>query len=175
MNPTVPQQLIDAALLEDPARAAAEFLGEFRSDIESFVDREVVEGAVITGRRELAPASGVSYVGFVDPSGSAADSMTLAIAHREDDVVVLDAVRERRPKFSPESVVSEFCGVLAGYGITELTGDRYGGQWTIEQFAKHGITYHTSEQPKNVIYQEFLPALNSGRVELLDNARLLSE
>ena len=175
MNPTVPQQLIDAALLEDPARAGAEYLAEFRSDIESFVDREVVEAAVITGRHELAPASGVSYVGFVDPSGSAVDSMTLAIAHREDDVVVLDAVRERRPKFSPESVVGEFCGVLAGYGVTEVTGDRFGGQWVVEKFREHGVTYTTSERPKNVIYQEFLPALNSGRVELLDNARLIAE
>jgi hypothetical protein len=175
MNPTVPQQLIDAALLEDPARAAAEYMGEFRSDVETFVDREVVESAVITGRHELAPASGVRYVGFTDPSGAAVDSMTLAIAHREDDVVVLDAVRERRPKFSPESVVSEFCGVLAGYQITEIVGDRYGGAWVIEEFAKHGVTYTTSEQAKTVLYQEFLPALNSGRVELLDHARLIAE
>jgi len=175
MNATVPQQLVDAALAEDPAKASSEYLAQFRTDVETFIDREVVESAVVVGRHELAPAGGVNYTAFVDPSGAAVDAMTLAIAHREDDVIILDALRERRPKFSPESVVSEFCGVLAGYGITELTGDRYGGQWTIEQFAKHGITYHTSEQPKNVIYQEFLPALNSGRVELLDNARLLSE
>jgi hypothetical protein len=117
----------------------------------------------------------VSYVGFVDPSGAAVDSMTLAIAHREDDVAVLDAVRERRPKFSPESVVAEFCGTLSGYGVTEIVGDRYGGQWVIEEFAKHGVTYTASEQAKTALYQEFLPALNSGRVELLDHQRLIAE
>jgi hypothetical protein len=175
MNKTVSQRLVDAALAEDPAKASSEYLAEFRGDLETFVDREVVEAAVVAGRHELAPASGVNYVAFVDPSGAAADSMTLAIAHKQDDNVVLDALRERRPKFSPESVVDEFCGVLAGYGIGEITGDRYGGEWVVEAFAKHGIEYRTSEQPKNAIYQEFLPALNSGRVELLDHGRLLSE
>ena len=44
----VPQKLIDEALQEDPARAGAEYLAEFRTDVESFVDREVVESAVVT-------------------------------------------------------------------------------------------------------------------------------
>jgi len=30
--------------------------------------------------------------------------MSLAIGHREDDIVVLDALREIKPPFSPESV-----------------------------------------------------------------------
>ena len=35
--------------------------------------------------------------------------MTLAIAHRDkDDRGILDAVRERRPPFSPDDVVQEF-------------------------------------------------------------------
>src|SRR6516165_9515412 len=93
MNQTIPQSLVDAALAEDPAKTAAEFLAEFRVDIETFVNREVVEAAVITGRHELAPVSGVNYLAFVDPSGSAADSFTLAVAHREGDTVILDALR----------------------------------------------------------------------------------
>ena len=175
MNQTIPQSLVDAALAEDPAKTAAEFLAEFRVDIETFVNREVVEAAVITGRHELAPVSGVNYLAFVDPSGSVADSFTLAVAHREGDTVILDALRERRPKFSPESVVGEFTGVLMGYGVTEVTGDRYGGEWVVEQFRKHGITYQTSERPKNALYAEFLPSLNSGKVELLDHGRLIAE
>ena len=34
--------------------------------------------------------------------------MTLAIGHQEDNVVVPDAIRERRPPFNPEDVVLEF-------------------------------------------------------------------
>jgi hypothetical protein len=39
MNPTVGQQVIDAASEQDPASAAAEWMAEFRSDIESFINR----------------------------------------------------------------------------------------------------------------------------------------
>jgi hypothetical protein len=46
--------------------------------------------------------SGVSYVAFVDPSGGSADSMTLAIGHKQDDVSILDAVRViRRRTLTP--------------------------------------------------------------------------
>ena len=34
--------------------------------------------------------------------------MSLAIGHKEGNGPILDAVRERRPPFSPEDVVSEF-------------------------------------------------------------------
>src|SRR5680860_4808 len=69
MNPTLPQRIVDDALAEDPSRASAEYLAEFRSDIEGFVPREVVEACVPQGLRERLPLPGTTYVGFVDPSG----------------------------------------------------------------------------------------------------------
>jgi hypothetical protein len=176
MNPTVPQRIIDKALAEDPAKAASEYLAEFRSDIESFVSREVVEAAFVPGRRELPWQSDTRYHGFCDPSGAAADAMTMAIAHVErDGRVVVDAVREWRPPFSPEAVVGECAGLAKAYKLTQLTGDHWGGEWVVEAFRKHGIGYTTAEKPKSAIYGEFLPLLNSGRVELLDHPRLLSQ
>ena len=101
MNSTVPQAVIDEAYEADPASASAEYGGEFRVDVETFIAREVVEAAVMRGRFELPPGPGV-YVGFVDPSGGSSDSFTLAIAHRRvDGVVVLDALRERKPPSRP--------------------------------------------------------------------------
>ena len=62
--------------------------------------------------------------------------MTLAIAHRgQDGHVVLDAMRERRPPFSPESVATEFAALLKSYGVHKVTGDRHGGEWLRERFA----------------------------------------
>src|SRR5262249_55269960 len=43
MNPTVSQSVIDAAIARDASDAAAEWMAEFRADIESFVPIEVVE------------------------------------------------------------------------------------------------------------------------------------
>ena len=93
MNPTIAQAEIDRAMERDPADAMAEYLAEFRSDLQSFVSIEIVRAC--TDRvRERLPQRDRSYVAFVDPSGGSSDSMTLAIAHAEGKTAVLDAVRE---------------------------------------------------------------------------------
>jgi hypothetical protein len=176
MNPTVPQAVIDEATETDPANAAAEYGGEFRGDIESFVSREAIDAAVVPGRFELAPLMGVAYVAFVDPSGGSSDAMTLAIAHGDKDGrAILDAVRERRPPFSPDAVVAEFAMPLKSYNVVSVQGDRYAGEWPRERFSVHGIRYESSETPKSDLYRDALPMLNSGRVELLDHPRLVAQ
>lgn len=54
-------------------------------------------------------------------------------------------------------------------------GDRYAGEFPREQFRKHGIDYQPSERSKSDLYRDLLPLLNSGRIDLLDHARLLSQ
>jgi hypothetical protein len=175
MNPTVPQRVIDEATERDPAWAAAEYGAQFRSDVQSFVSREAVEACVALGVRERAPLSGLRYSGFVDPSGGSADSMTLAVGHREDTVVVVDAVREVKPPFSPEDVVDEFAALLKRYRIVKVTGDRYAGEWPREQFRKLGISYEPAAKPKSDLYRDLLPAINSRRIDLLDHPRLVNQ
>jgi hypothetical protein len=175
MNPSVPQSVIDEAYERDPANADAEYGGNFRTDVVAIFPRQVVEACVIQGRFELPPAKGVRYVGFVDPSGGSADSMTLAIAHRENNNAVLDAVREVKPPFSPEAVTAEFCALLRTYGIRKVVGDKYAGLWPRERFEVHGITYEASAKPKSELYLELLPLINGGRVELLDHPKLLNQ
>ena len=175
MNPTVPQRLIDAATERDPASAAAEYGAQFRSDIESFVNREAVEACVSLGVHERQPITAASYFAFVDPSGGSADSMTIAIGHRDDDLTVIDAVRERRPPFSPEDVVQEFAALLKSYGISKVTGDRYAGEWPRERFAVHNIEYDPAAKPKSDLYRDVLPAINSRKIDLLDHDRLVNQ
>lgn len=175
MNPTVPQRVVDDAARDDPARAAAEYGAEFRSDIESFVGREAVEAVTERDVRERSPVPGVRYFGFVDPSGGRADSFTLAVAHNQDGLAVLDCVREVRPPFSPEGVVGEFSTLLRRYRITTVTGDRYAGDWPREQFRKRGIEYRPAAKPKSDLYLELLAPINSGRVSLLDLPRLTNQ
>ena len=175
MNPTLPKRVVERAYERDEASAKAEYGAEFRSDVESFVSLEAVEGCVIPGRIELPPTSGVQYTAFNDPSGGSVDSWTLAIAHREGDNVVLDAIRSRKPPFSPAGVVAEYAELLKTYGIRTVTGDRYGGQFPKELFDQHGITYEVADRPRSDLYRDTLPLLNSERVELLDNRQLVKE
>jgi hypothetical protein len=175
MNPSVPQRIIDAAYEDDAASANAEYGAEFRTDVETFISREVVDAAVILGRFELPRTDSAGYIAFVDPSGGSSDSMTLSIAHMEGDRAILDLARERKPPFSPESVVKEFSDAIKSYGIASVRGDRYGGQWPRERFAVHGVDYQVATAPKSDIYLSLLPLLNSGRVELLDHPRLTTQ
>src|SRR5437899_258640 len=61
MNPTVAQHVIDQALAEDEPRARAEFLAEFRRDVEVFLTRETIEGVTVPGRHELPPVDSIRY------------------------------------------------------------------------------------------------------------------
>lgn len=174
MNPTVPQRVIDQAMEADGASANAEYGAVFRSDVEAFIPREVVESCITEGVRERPWEPG-RYVAFTDPSGGGSDSFTLAIGHRSDATVIIDAIREVRPRFSPHSVVTEFADLLKSYSITSVTGDRYAGEWPRERFREHGIKYEVAEKPKSQLYQALLPQLNAGSIQLLDHPRLVSQ
>jgi hypothetical protein len=174
-NPSLPQRVVDRAMERDHGAASAEYLAQFRTDIESFVNREAVEACVSLGIRKRAPLSDIAYSGFVDPSGGSSDAMTLAIGHREDDIAILDATRERRPPFSPEDVVTDFAALLKTYRIDKVQGDRYAGEWPRERFSEHGVTYEPAAKPKSDLYRDMLPAINSRQVDLLDDARLVAQ
>ena len=180
MNPTISERVITVAYENDPVRAAAEYGAQFRSDVETFVAREVVEACVEPGIKERAARlSQYRYSAFVDPSGGSSDSMTIAIVHKERadgfERVVIDVIREARAPFNPTDVVAELAKTLKGYGVSRVRGDRYAGEWPAEAFRRHGITYAPAEKPKSVIYGEALPLLNSRRVSLLDQPRLVAQ
>ena len=175
MNPTVSQATVDAAMEADPASAASEYLAQFRTDVETFVARDVVEAAVTQGRFELPRVERTRYFAFTDPSGGSSDSMTLCIAHTAGNRVIVDVIRERRAPFSPDACVKEFADVLKFYGISKVVGDRYAGEWPREAFRKCGVEYRVADKPKSDLYLGLLPLLNSGRVELLDHKRLVAQ
>jgi len=175
MNPSIDPSIIERAFEEDESVASAEYGAEFRRDIETFISRETVDACIVPERLELPYCAQFNYVGFTDPSGGSADSFTLAISHSEGGKVILDAIRERKPPFSPDAVTQEFAELLKAYKIGTVQGDRYAGEWPRERFSKHGITYEPSEKVKSDIYRDLLPMLNSGQVELLDHKRLYAQ
>ena len=79
-NPDLPQSIVDRALERDHAAASAEYLAEFRTDVEGFVTREAVDACVTLGIRERLPERTYTYTAFVDPSGGSADAFTLALS-----------------------------------------------------------------------------------------------
>jgi hypothetical protein len=135
MNPTVPANFISDAFEDDPTAAASEFGNlanglQWRNDVAAYVDRETIEALIAPDRFELPAQERVTYGAFVDAAGgSGSDSMTMAIGHRDDERVILDAVREIRPRFNPSEAVAEFAALLRQYRIRTVSGERYGGAW----------------------------------------------
>jgi hypothetical protein len=176
LNPSFDVRAIDKAREEDPIAAATEYDAEFRSDVEGYVSLEVILACVDKGVAERAPNPSTDYFAFVDPAGgSGTDSMTLAIAHKMEGFMVLDALREIRPPFSPEHTAKEFATVLKSYHLDSVTGDRYGGDWPKEAFSRQDITYEPSEKSKSELYVDALAFLNSRRIRLLEHARLQTQ
>jgi hypothetical protein len=177
MNSSLDIETVRAAYEQDASAAAADFGAEFRTDLESVFSREAIAACVIAGRFELPPSKTIQYFAFADPSGGSSDSFTLAISHVDavTNRVILDLVRERRAKFSPDEVVKEFAAVLKSYACDRVTGDRYAAEWPVERFLAHGICYVPSSMTKSELYLAALPLVNSGRCELLDSPRLTAQ
>lgn len=182
LNPTLDEADIADAMADDPAAAASEFMGVFRADLQGFLDDATVDAAIVPNRRELPPTTGRRYVAFTDPSGGRSDSFTLAIAHSEPpkksgapERLVLDAVRSIAPPFDPSEAVESLAETLGEYGLHQVSGDQYAGEWVPSAFQKHGITYTPSERSRSEIYLEMLPQFSRGAVELLDLPQLRTQ
>lgn len=183
MNPTLPARVVQEAYDRDPIAAAAEYGAEFRTDVEAFLTRETVEAAMREGPLELPYNYGLQlprdtgrshrYTAFVDPSGGGQDEFTLAIGHTEGERVIVDVLRARRGV--PADIVAEYAALLKDYGIRQATADRYAGSWPADEFSRHGIELQVSEQPKSGLYLDTLAALNSGRVELPPDEKMLNQ
>jgi hypothetical protein len=178
LNPLLPQSEIDRELERDPVRNRAEYLSEFRADVEGFIPRAAVE-ACVGDYRELEPREGMVYRAFVDAaSGSdGGDSYCIAIAHKDGDQVVIDCVREVIPPFSPAALVTDIAVPLcAAYKITKVWGDNYAGEFAKEPFRKAGIHYNLWPQHKSELYRDpLLPLINSQRITVPRIDRLINQ
>ena len=97
-NPNIAQEVIDDELARDPELNRAEYLAEFRSDLEQYVRLEAVEACISRGWYEREPQMTETYVAFDDPAtGSGEDSGRCASPTRSA------ANRTTRPSICCES------------------------------------------------------------------------
>ena len=173
MNPSLPQRVIDQAYDRDPESAKAEYGAEFRSDLEAFIVREVLESVTRPDPLELPYNSRNRYMAFVDPAGGGQDEYTLTIGHREKKHLVVDMVRAKRGV--PAAITEEYSSLLKSYSVRKVHSDKYAGSWPADEFKKHGITIEYSPKPRSELYLDALPAITSGRVELPPDSKLLTQ
>ena len=156
-NPTIDQATIAKEMAADPRAARSEWGAEFRSDISSLLDDQVIEDAIDHARPlELPPRSGRRYYAFADASAGRHDAFTLGIGHLEgkDDAAiwVCDVIRGRAAPFDPRSVAQEYAALARDYGCTKIVGDNFAGEWVSAAFADAGARYERSPLPKSALY-----------------------
>jgi hypothetical protein len=176
MNPTIPQELIDAEMKKDKSSASSEWYAEWRSDIEGFLDPDLIKAcAVLPG--DLAPQKYQVYSAFCDPSGGRADAFSLAIGsyHYESEKYVVDLLKAWPAPFNPSEVVAEAAAILKRYRCRRVVGDRYSGEWCAEAFQKNGVIYERCELSKSKLYLEFEPLVNTQQIQIPKDKNLINE
>ncbi len=178
LNPSLPQAEIDRELERDPTRNRAEYLSEWRSDVEGFIPRSIVE-ACVGAYYELPPQPGINYSCFVDPASGVpeGDSYAIAVSHKLGDRVIIDAVRECRPPFSAFEVIdSVLVPLCRAYKIFSVSGDNFAGELAKEPVRRAGISYRLAEKHKSALYADpFLGLLNARKIELPRNERAINQ
>jgi hypothetical protein len=174
-NPELPQRVVDEYMAKDPAKARAEWLGEWRDDLAEYLPRALIEAAVDDGVAVRPPVPRVQYSAFADPSGGQSDSFTCAIAHVEGDMVLLDCLIEIVPPFNPNEATNDIARTLNQYGLRKVVGDRYAAGWVVDAFRRGGVEYAHAEIDRSAIYRNCLPLFTAGRVRLLDSRKLVTQ
>jgi len=178
MNPKLRQGVIDAALAEDQHKAAAEYQNVWREDLTDCFPQDAVEACTDYDTFERPPQPGNHYVAFTDSaSGTGTDSFALCITHRLHDeagTVLVDAIRERKPRFVPSAVIAEYCTLLKSYGIAEVHGDIYAGGMQ-DEWLRNGIRFVAAEFNKSEYYLRALPMVLALRSRFVNSMTLRNQ
>jgi len=113
LNPLLPQEEIDEALIEDSEAARADYLSEWRDDLSSYIPRALIEAAIDAGVLVRPYDRQCHYTSFIDASSGQQDSFTCAITHKTaGDVAVLDCLIEIRAPFSTTEAIAQVADAL---------------------------------------------------------------
>jgi hypothetical protein len=147
-NTSLPKAVVDRALARNPIAARAEWLAEFRSELEGYVSLDTLRAC--TGPvAEWPPMPGVTYTAGVDvASGSGEDSLALAICHHEEapNKIIVDFVKEWRPEFSPTTILAEVAEHCRRYDVQTLIGDRYAYAFAREILRDRNVDFRVSDK-----------------------------
>jgi len=193
MNPSLNAERIAAQIEDDPERGRREYEAEWHDSSESFlasdwVDRVVERG--MYGPRPERVAMGVKYIVTGDFSGGRRDEDVVAVGHGEshtgEKVFILDALQGwHGDTSSRESIIIEAAALAKTYHQDVIWGDSYAGDWIVDAFKRHGITYRQPEHKMpdgemkrltaSLAYLQLPPLFSMAQIVLLDDPLLVRQ
>jgi hypothetical protein len=174
LNPTYSQDTINELIASDPA-FRAEYLCEWRSDLEQWLPREILLLASTGPALSLPDPAHRPYFCGIDPSGGGHDSYAAAICHVSGEQIIVDRVEERFSPLDPAVVTEEFATIMKAYGVKRTKSDRYAGMWPTSAYAKHGVVVEINDQSASELLLELGALIRMGRVVLPESDRLLTQ
>jgi len=176
-NPWYSDRKLEQLKKRKPLSYEVEHEARFMVGLKAMFEPEVIDRAVDNDRPfDIPPRAGVQYQAFVDVAGEGGkDSYAVACGRREGERIVIDLVRSRAPRFNPQEVTREYCALLADYEIRKVRGDRYSGDWALNEYAKYGVEFERCEKSKSELYIESESSFNTDQVSLPKKELLISQ
>jgi len=178
LNPSFSLKRLAAARKRDPVSFATEYEANFRSDLSGLLDPAVITSAVNPNRPLELPyrKAAEPYYCFVDiAGGGGSDSFAMAIAHSENERVIVDVVKSRAPKFDADEVTGQFSALIKEYRIIEVRGDKFSGDIASNRFVRCGLNYIRAEKTKAELYLEAERVFNTGKIEIPNIETLVAQ
>ena len=85
---------------------------------------------------------------------------------------MIDAVRERRPRFVAADVIKEYAELLRSYGVHEVVSDKFAAGFSSDEWSRNGIRFKACDNSTAENFLFALPLLTSKRARLIDDATL---
>ena len=196
MNPTITAARIEAEIKANPS-LASEFSADFFADGGAWLPPHILADDVVAAMQPNPIRLRVNKKrlhAYADAAGGGGeDSFALAVAEelvveREVDWTAgyfeektehrrarLVEVLEIPPPFDPEAAVSRCVEVMRRYGLETVHGDNFGAGLQKAVWRRAGVQYTVGDRTASEIYNEVLPALLSGRVDLVNDPVLIEQ
>jgi len=175
LNPEFSARKIQKEFRRDAIKARTEWNAEFRSDLETYVSREILDEAILP-YESLVHTPGREFRAFVDVSGGSRDRYALAISYADQDgKVVVARLKWFDPPFDPSIATDEAVKVIKEFRLQKVTGDKYAAGWVSSAFQKRGVLYEAAGKSKSEIYLDALALLNMRKIALPEIAEMKTE
>ncbi len=174
MNPTIGAEFLATEEARDPESFKAEYLAEFQSAGNAYIDFDRVE----TGAAEATPDMATGWVCGLDPAFSR-DPFGVALVGRSKATagqLVIGPVRAYKP-MGEFGVIDEIAALAATYRA-RVTTDQFSAAAVVDRFRHHGlgVKVHTmTATSKTAIFSELRARLYDRSLVLPDNPALVAE
>lgn len=180
-NPNIDKAWLAREERRDARAFAREYLAEWQDGLTDGVFADVLGPCVDVGRERTPRHPTRSYVMATDPAWKR-DSWAAAICHRDNQTVVVDAVRVWKPTagqpLSTSSTLADLKAFGAEYGVTSCFTDQAAASVLIEQAQQMGL--HLVERAwtggnKGPRFMHVRSEMADRRIRLPDNRALLAQ